>query len=185
MWFLSSKENNKQELKNYRPISLLPVSSKIFERLLYGSMFKFFTENNLISLNQSGFKPADSCVNQLLSITHQIFKSLDNGHEVRSVFLDMSKAFDKVWHKGLIFKLKQNGISGNLLSTLTDFLTFRKQRVVLNGQLSSWCNIESGVPQGSILGPLLFLIYINDLSEGLTTNAKLFADDVLLFFCSR
>ena len=144
-------------------------------------MFKFFTENNLISLNQSGFKPGDSCVNQLLAITHQIFKSLDNGHEVRSVFLDMSKAFDKVWHKGLIFKLKQNGISGNLLSTLTDFLTLRKQRVVLNGQLSSWSNIESGVPQAPILGPLLFLIYINDLSEGLTTNAKLFADDVSFF----
>ena len=175
------KKNNKEELKNYRPISLLPVSSKIFERLLYDSMFKFFTENNLISLNQSGFKPGDSCVNQLLSITHQIFKSLDNGHEVRSVFLDMYKAFDKVWHKGLIFKLWQNGISGNLLSTLTDFLTLRKQRVVLNGQLSSWSNIESGVPQRSILGSLLFLIYINDLSEGLTTNAKLFADDVWLF----
>ena len=111
----------------------------------------------------------------------QIFKSLDNGHEVRLVFLDMSKAFDKVWHKGLIFKLKQNGISGNLLSTLTDFLTLRKQRVVLNGELSSLSNIDSGVPQGSILDPLLFLIYINDLSEGLTTNAKLFADDVSLF----
>ena len=111
----------------------------------------------------------------------QIFKSLDNGHEVRFVFLDMSKAFDKVWHKGLIFKLKQNGISGNLLSTLTDFLTLRKQRVVLNGELSSLSNIDSGVPQGSILDPLLFLIYINDLSEGLTTNAKLFADDVSLF----
>ena len=144
------KKSNKQELKNYRPISLLPVSSKIFEKLLYDSMFKFFTENNLISLNQSGFKPGDSCVNQLLSITHQIFKSLDNSHEVRSVLLDMSKAFDKVWHKGLIFKLKQNDISGNLLSTLTDFLTLRKERVVLNGQLFSWSNIESGVPQGSI-----------------------------------
>ena len=82
---------------------------------------------------------------------------------------------------GLIFKLKQNGISGNLLSTLTDFLKLRKQRVVLNGQLSSWSNIETGVPQGSILGPLLFLIYINDLSDGLTTNARLFADDVSLF----
>ena len=144
-------------------------------------MFKFFTENNLISLNQSGFKPGDSCVNQLLSITHQIFKSPDNGHEVRSVFLHMSKAFDKVSHKGLTFKLKQNGISGNLLSTLTDFLALRKQRMVLNGQLSSWSNIESGVPQGSILDLLLFLIYVNDLSEGLATNAKLFADDVLLF----
>ena len=97
----------------------------------------------------------------------------------------MSKAFDKVWHKGLIFKLKQNGISGNLLSVLTDFLKLRKQRVVLNVQLSSWSNIESGVPQGPVLGPLLFLIYINDLSEGLTTNIRLFADDVSLFFCSR
>ena len=86
-----------QELKNSRPISLLRVSSKICERLLYDSMFKFFTENNLISPNQSGFKPGDSCVNQLLSITHQTFKSpLKNGHEVRSVFLNMSKAFDRV-----------------------------------------------------------------------------------------
>ena len=90
------RKNNKQELKNYRPIYLLPVSSKIFESLSYDSMFKFFTENNLMSLNQSGFKPGDSLVNQLLSIAHQIFKSLDNGLEVRSVFLDMSKAFDKV-----------------------------------------------------------------------------------------
>ena len=93
----------------------------------------------------------------------------------------MSKAFNKVWHKGLIFKLKQNGVLGNLLSTLTDFLKLRKQRVVLNGQLSSWSNIEIGIPQGSIVGPLLFLIYINNLSDGLTTNARLFADDVSLF----
>ena len=120
------KKKNKQELKNYRPISLLLVSGKIFERLLYDSMFKFFTENNLISQNQSGFKPGDSCTNKLLSITHQTHKSFDNVHEVLSVFLDMSKAFDKVWHMGLIFKLKQNGISGNLLSTLTDFLKLRK-----------------------------------------------------------
>ena len=130
-------KNNKQELKNYRPISLLPVSGKIFERLLHDSMFKFFTENNLISHDQSGFKPGDSCTNQLLSIMHRIYKSFNDGHEVLSVFLDMSKAFDKVWHMGLVFKLKQNGISGNLLSTLTDFLKLRKQRVVLNGQLSS------------------------------------------------
>ena len=166
------KKNNKQEVKNYSLISLLPVSSKVFERLLYGSMFKFFTENSLISQNQSGFKPGDSCTNQHLSITHQIYKSFDDGHEVGFVFLDMSKAFDKVWHKGLIFKLKQNGISGNLLSTLSDFLKLRKQRVMLNDQLSSWFNIESGVPQGSILDPLLFLIY---------TNVRLFADYVSLF----
>ena len=129
MWFLFSKKKNKKKEKNYYPISLLPVSSKIFERLLYGSMFKFFTENSLISQNQSGFKPGDSCTNQLLSIMHQINKSFDDGHDVWSVF----------------FKLKQNGISGNLLSTLTYFLKLRKQRVVLNGQPSSWSNIESGI----------------------------------------
>ena len=141
-------------------------------------MFNFFTENSLMFQNQSGFKPGDSCTNQLLPITHQIYKPFDDGHEIWSFFLDMPKGFGKVWLKDLIFKLKQNRISGNLLSTLTDFLKLRKQRVVLNGKLSSWSNIESGIPQGSIFGPLLFFIYINNLSEGLATNARLFADDI-------
>ena len=144
-------------------------------------MFRFFLDNKLISTNQSGFKPGDSCINQLLSITHKIYKSFDDGLEVRSVFLDTSKAFDKVWHEGFIFKLKQNGISGDLLNILTDFLSNRKQRVVLNGQVSTWTSVNAGVPQGSILGPLLFLIYINDLSDNLSSNVKLFADDTSLF----
>ena len=144
-------------------------------------MFGFFIENDLISQYQSGFKPGDSCINQLLSITHEIYQSFDEGFDVRSVFLDISKAFDKVWHDGLIFKLKQNGISGNLLNLLSNFLRNRKQRVVLNGQTSSWADVNAGVPQGSILGPLLFLIYINDLADGLSSNAKLFADDTSLF----
>ena len=93
----------------------------------------------------------------------------------------MSKAFDKVWHKGLIFIMKQNGISGELLHILSDFLSNRKQRIVLNGQNSSWTNVHVGVPQGSIPGPLLFLIYINDLSDHLTSNEKLFRDDASLF----
>ena len=97
------------------------------------------------------------------------------------VFLDILKAFDKVWHKGIIFKLKQNGISGKLLSVLSDFLKDRKQIVILSGQVSSWTGVNAGVPQGSILGPLLFLIYINDLADGLSSNAKLFADDTSLF----
>ena len=84
-------------------------------------MFKFFNENNLISPKQSGFKPGDSCIDQLRSITHEIYEELDAGREVRSVFLDISKAFDKVWHEGVLFKLSQNGISGNLLKLLTVF----------------------------------------------------------------
>ena len=106
--------------------------------------------------------------------------SLDDGLETKDVFLDISKAFDKAWHEGLLLKLKQNDISGNLLNVIIDFLYQRKQRVVLNGQHSSWTNVEAWVPKGSILGPLFFLIYINNLSDGLTLNPKLFADVISL-----
>ena len=96
-------------------------------------------ENKLISSSQSGFKPGDSCINQLVSITHEVYSSFDEGLEVRSIFfLDISKAFDKVWHDGIIFKLTQNGISGNSLILLRDFLNERKKRVILNGQFSTW-----------------------------------------------
>ena len=136
---------------------------------------------SFIMASQSGFKPGDPWINQLLSITHEIYSSFDDGFEVRSVFLDISKAFDKVWHEGIIFKLQQNGISDDLLNILSDFLRNGKQRVMLSGQSSSWTNVNAGVTQGSILGALLFLIYINDLPEGLSSNTKLFADDTFLF----
>ena len=144
-------------------------------------MFEFFIQNNLITSNQSGFKTGDSCINQLISITHEIYKSFDVGYNVPSVFLDISKSFGKVWHQSLHYKLKQNGISGKLLDILKDFLDNRTQRVILNGQYSSWAKVEAGVPQGSILGPLLFLIYINDLSDNLASKPKLFADSTSLF----
>ena len=130
-------------------------------------MFEFFIQNNLITPKHPGFKTGDSCINQLISITHKIYKSFDDGCEVQGVFLDISKAFDKVWHQGLHYKLRQNGISGELLNILTDFLDNRTQRVILNGQYSSWAKAEAGVLQGSILGPLLLLVYINDLSDNL------------------
>ena len=96
------RKDYKQNIKNYRPVSLLPICGKIFERLIFNEMFSFFLANNLLAPNQSGFKPGDSCINQLLSITHEIYSSFDDGFEVRSVFLDISKAFDKVWHEGTI-----------------------------------------------------------------------------------
>ena len=114
-------------------------------------MRSFFLANNLLAPNQSGFKPGGSCINQLLSITHENFSSFDDGLEVRGVLLDISKAFDKVWHESIIFKFQQNGISDDLLNILSNFLRNRKQRVTLNGQSFSWTNVDAGVPQGSYL----------------------------------
>ena len=140
------KKRDKQNIKNYPPVSLLPICGKILESLIFNEMFIYFSSNKLISKNQSSFQTGDSRINQLLSITHEIFTSFDNGLEVRSISLDISKAFDKVWHEGLIFKLKQNGISGRLLHISSHFLSNRKQRVVVNGQNSSWTNVHAGVP---------------------------------------
>ena len=100
--------------------------------MLHNNIYDLFPENNLIYPNQSGFKAGDSCINQLLSITHEFYKSFDDGLEVRGIFSDISKTFDEVWHRGLLYKLKQNRISGKLFHIITDFLNFRKQRVVLN-----------------------------------------------------
>jgi len=175
------KKNSRQDKTNYRPISLLTICSKIYEKIVFDSLYSFLLENKLLSPNQSGFRPGDSTINQLLAITTEIYNSFENRQETRAAFLDISKAFDKVWHSGLIFKLKQNGISGNLLMMLENYLSNRKQRVVLNGIESTWEPIMSGVPQGSVLGPLLFLIYINDLTQNISANIKLFADDSSLF----
>ena len=111
----------------------------------------------------------------------RLFENPNNSLEIRAVFLDISKAFDKVWHDGLIFKLTQNGISDSLLKLFKNYLHNIKQCVVLNGSCSDYSTIESGVPQGSVLGPLLFFININDLEKNIKSNIKLFADDTMLF----
>ena len=106
---------------------------------------------------------------------------LDEGKEVRAVFCDISKAFDRVWHKGLLYNLSSVGISGSLLQWFTDYLNNRQQRVVLPGTASNWTSLKAGVPQGSILGPLLFLVYINDIVENIHSSIRLFADDTSLY----
>jgi len=177
------KKGDKQITKNYRPISLLPICSKLFEKIVFKHLYNFLNVNALLTKNQSGFRPADSTINQLISLVNDIHKSFDSRKslEVRSVFLDISKAFDKVWHEGLLFKLEQNGISGSLLHLFRNYLYNRKQRVVLNGSISQFLDIESGVPQGSVLGPILFLIYINDLENNIISNVKFFADDTMIY----
>ena len=175
------KKNSRQDKTNYRPISLLPICGKIFEKVIFDTLYPYLHFHKLLTKNQSGFKPGDSTINQLLNITDEIYRAFESYDETRAVFLDMSKAFDKVWHEGLIFKLRQYGVDGNLLLLLSDYLMNRSQRVVLNGLHSDWMDIHSGVPQGSVLGPLLFLIYINDLTDDISSNIKLFADDSSLF----
>ena len=130
-----------------------------------------------------GFRPSNTCVNQFLSIVHRIYSDFDETayFDVRSTFLDVSKAFDKVWHEGLLFKLETVSVSGNLTKLFQSFLSDTQQRVVLNGQHSIWALVLAGAPQGSILGPPLFLIYFNDFPDNLESLTKLFADDASLF----
>ena len=148
---------------------------------MYDNMLKYFLNNNLISPKQSGFRRGISCVNKLLSISHDFFfTSFNNDLELAGVFLDISNACDNVWQDGLICKLKQNNIKDKLLS-FNDFLKNHQYGVVLNGQLSVWKKLNASVPQGSISGPILLLIYINDLLNVLQFNPKFFVGNNSLF----
>ena len=130
----------------------------MFEKAVFNRIYNFLLNERLLNPNQFGFCPSDSCINWLLAITHEIFESFDSNPslEGRTVSLDISKAFDKVWQRGLLYKLKYMGISGELYKLIENYLSGRYQRVILNGQTSSWRLFLPGVPQGSILGPLFF-----------------------------
>jgi len=174
-------KDDKSCVNNYIPISLLCCVEKVFERLIFKRQFSFRQENNVLTSFQSGFIPGDSSVSNLTCLYNVFCKVLDDGLEVRSVFFDISKAFDRVWHKGLLHKLKSTGVSGELLLWFKNYLTDRQQRVVLPGASSQWKVLSSGVPQGSILGPLLFLIFINDIVSDIGSNIRLFADDTSMY----
>ena len=174
------KKNDKQNKNNYRPISLLSNLAKVLERHVFMALYKYCIDHNLLTWRNSGYKYMDSTINQLVHICHRIYEALENGQDVCFVSLDASAAFDRVWHKGLLFKLKQIGISGILLKWIESYLTNRRQRVVIGGKKSDWSYISAGVPQGSILGPLLFLIYINDIIVDIDSEILLFADDTCL-----
>ena len=156
------------------------------ERVVFKSLYNHLHSNSLLYKYQSGFVPGHSTTFQLIDIYHHICQSFDNKQYLCMVFCDISKAFDRVWYKGLLFKLKQNGIDGELLDSVADYLTNRQQCVILNSTASDYKDVQAGVPQGSVLGPLLFLVYVNDIAAQLLSLTRLFADDSSLFFsCSN
>ena len=175
------KKGDLSLVSNYRPMSLLNSVAKLFEKLVFKYLYNHLQDNNMLSSLQSGFIPGDSTVNQLAYLYNMFTEALDAGKEVRTVFCDISKAFGRVWHEGLIYKLKAAGVSGDVLGWIQSYLSGRRQRVVLPGSFSEWVYIKAGVPQGSILGPLLFLLYINDIVKNIGSNIRLFADDTSLF----
>lgn len=175
------KKGDPHNCNNYRPISLLSCTGKLFERCVFKYLFNYLRDNNLLSVDQSGYIPGDSTVCQLTTLYNNICKALDDKNSVQFVFFDLSKAFDRVWHEGLLYRLELFGVRGKLLSWFQNYLSDRRQRVVLGGKFSKWQTIEAGVPQGSVLGPLLFLIYIDDLAKLITSSKKLFADDTCVY----
>jgi hypothetical protein len=174
------KKGERHIVTNYRPISLLSIVGKVQEKVVFKALYDFCHKHMLLTWRNSGFKPKDSATNQLHIVTHQIYNALEHGNDVNIAFLDISKAFDRVWHIGLLHKLRTLGVCGTLIDWLSDYLTCRKQRVVINGTSSDWILIKAGVPQGSILGPLLFLIYVNDIIYDIRSDIFLYADDTIL-----
>ena len=179
------QKGSKKDPGNYRPVSLTSVPGKMLESILKTHIMNHVVSNNLIKSSQHGFLAGRSCLTNLLEYLEYVTSQLDKRNPVDVIFLDFSKAFDKVPHQRLLSKLKSHGITGQCAKWIENWLTNRKQRVVLNGKQSQWSCVTSGVPQGSVLGPLLFLIYVNDMDDGLSCNISKFADDTKIYSTVR
>ena len=180
------KKDDASQIKNYRPISLLPVISKILEKIAYERLYKFLIDNHILNPVQFGFRKGFSTDFAIIQTCDKIINSLANKMHIIGVFMDLSKAFDTINHEILLKKLHNYGIRGTVLSWFRDYLFHRQQYVAFHSSTSSKSYITCGVPQGSILGPLLFLIYINDIikSSSLLTYV-LFADDTSVFYSHK
>ena len=175
------KKGSKNQSTNYRPVSLTSQVCKMMESIIRDSILRHLEKYHLIKESQHGFTNRKSCLTNLLTFMDDITKMTDLGNSVDILYLDFSKAFDTVPHKRLVHKLKMHGITGKISDWITGWLTGRRQRVKLNGRYSDWCSVSSGVPQGSVLGPTLFIIYLNDLEETTSSNMLKFADDAKIY----
>ena len=175
------KKGSRTAANNYRPVSLTSVLCKAMESLLRNRVMDHLQENDLICKEQHGFTPGRSCTTQLLDTLDCWTEILDQGGCVDAVYTDFQKAFDTVPHRRLMLKVKAHGISGKLYNWIENFLSGRSQRVYVNGSSSESAQVTSGIPQGSVLGPLLFVIYINDLPQHVKSQVRIFADDTKLF----
>ena len=172
-----------QDLNNFRPISLLSIFDKIIEKIIHSKLYMFLESNNILYNQQFGFRKNNSTTYALIQITERIKGSIDNGKFGCGLFIDLRKAFDTVNHEILLLKLEHYGIRGILLDWFKSYLSNRKQYAYINGISSSFKDISCGVPQGSVLGPLLFLLYINDLPNiSKILNFYLFADDTNIYY---
>ena len=169
------------QVNNYRPISLTSILCKLLEKIIRDELMNHMETNGLFTKHQHGFRKGHSCVTQLIEVIDDWTEELDKSNDIDCIYLDFQKAFDTVPHKRLLHKLQGYGISGSLYKWLESFLVGRKQRVVLNNEDSAWTPVTSGIPQGSVLGPILFLIYINDLPDTVRNVVKLFADDTKIY----
>ena len=175
------KAGDKQDPNNYRPVSLTCHICKIFESIIKDAIVDYLSKYNIINTTQHGFIKNKSCLSNLLEFTEYLIEKTDNGDPIDVFYLDFKKAFDRVPIKLLIYKLKSIGIKDNILNWIQNWLTGRIQRVVIEGKSSSWAEVLSGVPQGSVLGPILFTIFINDLGEDFINRILKFADDTKTF----
>ena len=175
------KSGDKTSASNYRPISITSILCRMLERIIKTVLMDHCNDNHIFSDSQYGFRQRRGCILQLLKVFDDWSKFIDSDTPVDAVFLDFRKAFDCVPHKRLLMKIEKLGITGNLLKWITDFLTNRQQRVLINGISSEWTEVSSGVPQGSVLGPILFILFVNDLPSEVNSYCKLFADDAKLY----
>ena len=175
------KKGSRNKPENYRPVSLTSVVCKLLETLIRDHMVEFLVKRKLINTSQHGFLKARSCLSNLLCFLEEITKWVDDGSPVDVIYLDFQKAFDKVPHQRLLLKLKASGIGNDVINWIEKWLTHRKQRVIVDGEISNWKSVLSGVPQGSVLGPILLLIYINDLEDDISSKVLKFSDDTKVF----